>query len=102
MAGDRQHRLPAAFIGGFGEGDGDTRERKVFVRRRGARAPEPATAKSLNYERGIFDTPVGPTLVADDPVEHASLIGHDCRETLIAFAGSLAGEHAVTPEGTYT
>jgi hypothetical protein len=39
---------------------------------------------------------------ADDPVEHASRIGHDCREALIAFATSFADVHQVTPEGKGT
>ncbi len=64
MAGSRQHRIPATYIGGFGTGSGRARDRKLWVRRRG-QEPRPSTANAVNWERGVYTT----TSVSDDP-EH--------------------------------
>ncbi len=64
MAGSRQHRIPATYIGGFGIGSGRARDRKLWVRRRG-QEPRVSTANAVNWERGVYNT----TSVSDDP-EH--------------------------------
>ncbi len=61
----KQHRLPASFIGGFGQGKGPGRSRKVWVRRRGGQ-PQLATAESLNYELGAFETALNGEQTVDD------------------------------------
>ena len=43
-------------------------------------------------------------LLAADPLENATRIGHDCREAMAGFAASLVALHGVAPDGkgTYT
>lgn len=55
---NKQHRLPASFMGGFGQAGQPARRRRVWVRRRNGRDPYLAAAESLNYERGVYDTPL--------------------------------------------
>jgi hypothetical protein len=57
LAGTRQHRLPAAYIGGFGTGVGPLRERPVWVRRRNGSIHE-VRSDNLNFERGAYDTSI--------------------------------------------
>lgn len=66
--------------------DAAEQEAQAYLDSEGFRAARPDAHAKLRSARD---------LMASDPVENATRIGHDCREALMSFAASLADQHGV-------